>query len=399
MLSKEGIVMTDISIIIPIYKGKQYITYWLDIIQKNMSKFKDVQQDFCELIFVNDFPEEKLELEDMSRFLFTMKVLNSDINRGIHGARVYGIQHAVGQHVVMLDQDDKISEYYLISQYEKIGEADAIVCNGYKEQYCITTKRTIYRDAETQSKVKEYDSFMNRNHIISPGQVMLRKSAIPQEWVDNIMTKNGTDDYFLWLLMLYNNRTVNINEEILYTHVGHAGNTSSDRKMMNNSTKEMLAIIRSNGFLPEDDIIKMEKMVFADSDELRFLEMFYTYDRWLYLKNRGLTVADFLKKNGYRNVVIYGMGYLGNRLHDELIHTDIEVLAAIDRDAIRITHEIPVVSYEYEQYKPYLDKADILIVTINEAKKEIEATIKKNFDIPIYSLDEIIIKLIAEINE
>ena len=47
----------DISVIIPIYKGIQYIPYWIDKIRNNIFHLKTLELE-CELILVNDFPEE-----------------------------------------------------------------------------------------------------------------------------------------------------------------------------------------------------------------------------------------------------------------------------------------------------------------------------------------------------
>ena len=121
---------TDISIIIPIYKGQQFIPYWIRKIEKNAVHLNSLHLR-CELILVNDSPEEEIRAEDLQTCGLSLKVLNSKENRGIHGARIYGLEHAEGEWIVFLDQDDWITDDYLLKQKLCIKDADVVICNGY----------------------------------------------------------------------------------------------------------------------------------------------------------------------------------------------------------------------------------------------------------------------------
>ena len=114
----------DISIIVPIYHGKQYIDAIIAQIEKCIKKLE--KKYMVELLLVNDAPEEKLG-EYCSESM-DIVVLNTDCNRGIHGARVRGLESCQGEFVLFLDQDDKITEDYLQSQISKMDNCDAIVC-------------------------------------------------------------------------------------------------------------------------------------------------------------------------------------------------------------------------------------------------------------------------------
>ena len=80
-----------VSVIIPIYKGERYIPYWLDILSKNVEKLEGNE---AEVLFINDYPAEELQ-QITSSLDFCAKVYNTNINRGIHGARVYGLEHGI----------------------------------------------------------------------------------------------------------------------------------------------------------------------------------------------------------------------------------------------------------------------------------------------------------------
>ena len=51
----------DISVIIPFYKGQQYLDYLLEILDKN----NNLIDEKMEVIFVNDYPDEKLEINNV----------------------------------------------------------------------------------------------------------------------------------------------------------------------------------------------------------------------------------------------------------------------------------------------------------------------------------------------
>ena len=76
--------MIDVSIIVPLYKGDKYI----DSIIRNVELCLCKAGIFAELIFVNDYPNEKLKYREgeQCKCLF----LNNERNIGIHASRVHG---------------------------------------------------------------------------------------------------------------------------------------------------------------------------------------------------------------------------------------------------------------------------------------------------------------------
>ena len=355
----------DISIIVPIYKGQKYIPYWLDIVEKNASYLETLQLS-CELILVNDYPGEKIEVNHSNDQNFILKVLNSNVNRGIHGARVYGLEHAEGYWVVFVDQDDKIADDYMLKQKKCIGVADGAICNGYTKRLCEDISNLIYLDNAAQEITRDLSYFLSTwNPIVSPGQVMLKKEAIPDIWRGNILKTNGADDYFLWILMLKEGKNFTLNTDKLYTHIQHVRNVSNDASIIARSVCEMNAVLEANNLLSdkEKETVKKRKIWVLD-DIPKSEEMTITvYDYWLYLEHRRLRIADYLIAHNYYKIGIYGMGPLGNRLYDLLADSDVEPIFAIDRRAQEFICEIPLFCLEDIQIEYYMKQVDIIIVT------------------------------------
>ncbi len=389
--------MTDISIVIPIYRGKKYIKYWLEILQKNFENYKASYNLSCEAIFINDHPDEELRLDgDVS----DIYIFNTDRNRGIHGARVLGYRKSKGNFIIFLDQDDKITEDYLVEQKNKIGASDAVVCNGYMERFCIRGKRTIYKDGQME-KVKSLDSYVReKNWIISPGQVLIRKDAIPDIWLKEVMKINGADDYFLWILMLKNECVFEVNKQYLYTHIEHSKNRSNELDGMYQSILEMISLLKRNDVLKEEELDGIQKKAFHRCfDDQRLKKIIKVYDQWMYLNIRGKRIAAYFRKYNYKRIAIYGMNYIGNRLYDELLGSPIEVIMGIDRAAGSMKYDIPIFPIEALVLPENIQRVDMVVVTAIDSYQEILCDMQKICDKPILSIEDIILELINELHE
>ena len=160
----------QISLIVPIYNGEKFISSIIDMVEKNIENLIDDSSKF-ELIFINDDPATALP--DYTSDLLNVCVVNTDINRGIHGARVYGLQHSTGDYVLFLDQDDIIFDNFFQSQLSQIGNADAVVCQARHEN-----KQFYNNDLPFERVISKEYMLNNGNSIVSPGQVLIKRSAI-----------------------------------------------------------------------------------------------------------------------------------------------------------------------------------------------------------------------------
>lgn len=237
--------MVFISVIIPIYKGNKYLNNLLeclDLNSKNFSKYGE-----CEVILINDFPEEKISFK-RKKWKMKIKILANSKNEGIHKTRVNGLRNAKGDYIIFLDQDDLISAEMFIKQYEKIKNADVIVSNGIIEKE--NSKKIIYRNEYSKYVIKNKWAYLgNGSQIISPGQCLIRRRSIPRYWCKNYLMVNGADDFYLWLLMIINKADFVYNNDVLYIHKNTGVNLSDDSYKMIKSEKNVLNIIKDNHVL------------------------------------------------------------------------------------------------------------------------------------------------------
>lgn len=122
----------------------------------------------------------------------------------------------------------------------------------------------------------------------------------------------------------------------------------------------------------------------------KFKGYYQILNQWLALKHEGKSLESFFEERGYKNVAIYGMGEMGNRLYEELKKTNINVKYAVDKSAFLIYPELESINMEKAQELP---EVDVIVVTAAFAFDEIEESLKEKTDSPIISLQNIIFQI------
>lgn len=249
--------MKKISIITPIYGGKMFIDSIIDNAKKlffALSKFNYK----VELVCVNDKPDDILNFKNISSIEF--KYIINPKNMGIQQSRVNGLRISTGDYIIFLDQDDQLVTQNYISQVEKMEYADVVVGNLYKD--VDGKKKLLYKNKRILNFLTKEKTLIDYvNTIISPGQCLIKKNVIPDEWCNSIMKTNGADDWLLWLLLYNCGAKFAINENAVYYHrTTSIGNLSSDTNNMYKSEKEMLDILKKCNY-PKWKIKEIEKTI------------------------------------------------------------------------------------------------------------------------------------------
>ena len=364
----------SISIIVPLYRGEKYIAHIVDQVRKNAELLPECD---IELILYNDYPDGKIKQEFAeSQPNLTIKVINSEINLGIHGARVEGLKESKNDIVMFLDQDDYIYPNYLKSQLDAMEEGDIVICK------CFHNNKLHYSDSyRFEDVVSAEFMFSKWNPIVSPGQVILKKNIIPQVWTERILKINGSDDYYLWLLLAGSGIYFKLNNEVLFEHVMNDDNTSLDTNRMMDSEDEMI----SN--LLDCDIFNSEqkKLLINLRTSLRrihikeledFREAYYCYK----MLNDSIPCEILAKRIG-----IYGAGVVGQTIGNILSQKYGIEIFYIDRNAGNISVNKTV-------YSPENVQGDVgaIIVSPLPGRMELVNKIQSQFQCDVYPLREFI---------
>lgn len=251
-----------VSLITAFYKGNAYMADYKRMIRANQCHLE--KEDELEVLIINDSPEEAVVLPDDGRDC-NIKVYDQPENGGIHAARVRGLSLCTGDYVIFLDQDDRLREdavaTFIAAMKKYQTKANRVlVSNAVMEQK--DGEVFWYRTAYHKKLVGDYKTYLRvGNQIVSPGQCLIPKASIPTFWTTHICKKNGSDDYFLWLLLLAQKTTFSFVDEPLYVHHYTAQNLSADAKKMDASSYEFIAYLETERAIDKKDIALLRRTI------------------------------------------------------------------------------------------------------------------------------------------
>ena len=265
--------MAMVSVITPFYDGNDYIKAWQDSICDNENYLRRMNEEnhtshSMEVILVNDSPRINPVITGINSGKKNWHMIVNRENIGIHGSRVHGLSVSKGEYVLFLDQDDILrydAAYAFLEEAKKHEDEDAVVISnalidfGGEKQKLVRTSahRALMWDLDTYLKVG--------NQIISPGQCIIKRSLIPEFWKENILKENGSDDLFLWLLMMKNGVKGIFLDEPLYHHIETGRNISGDDGATDRSCFEFLERLSGKGIMSEKEISTLEKTLSVKS--------------------------------------------------------------------------------------------------------------------------------------
>jgi glycosyltransferase involved in cell wall biosynthesis len=249
-----------VSVITPFYKGEKYLERLFGVYVANQ-QFLEKAGHSLEVLLVNDSPWMGIEIPDAAKS-FT-RVITNPQNKGIHYSRVSGFSEATGDYIMFLDQDDLLADDALVKLLESAvaSNADAEVANANLEQADGSTLLW-YRTDYHKSLIGDLKTYLRVGiQIISPGQVLIKKEAVPEFWLTHIILKNGADDYFLWLLMLAKKCSFHYYDEALYIHKYTAANLSADTNVTDASVFDFMDYLYDCDYFSEKDIFTLHEMI------------------------------------------------------------------------------------------------------------------------------------------
>lgn len=135
---------------------------------------------------------------------------------------------------------------------------------------------------------------------------------------------------------------------------------------------------------------KSEKIscTLSKNTEKKYWNMFLVNNLWIEIHNKGKSVADYFKQNNIKTVAIYGMGYIGRNLYDELENQGIEIQYVLDRKAEELRDILKINNPDDE-----LENVDAIVVTVVEQEKELIQRLKNCCTYLVIGISEVLNEL------
>lgn len=137
-----------------------------------------------------------------------------------------------------------------------------------------------------------------------------------------------------------------------------------------------------------------KKLAIKNNNDVERMSRYYDLLlNWIDGLYGNMNIAEYLKKNGWQKVAIYGNGTMGFLLYKDLKESTVTVEYFIDKNAKELPldiDDIHTVSIEEIEKQKCVD---VIIVTPTHAYEAIKTDLwKNNIDIPIISLDTLVLE-------
>lgn len=175
----------DVSLIVPVYNGKNGIDNLLDsVLSQDGINF--------EVIFLDDGSVDDSVEYIKSRLNNSNKGLNfrviSQSNKGVAYTRNRGIKEAKGKYIMFADHDDKFLPVYCLVYYNAVAENDLdIVVGGYER---------VRTDGKVINKVSLTESDWSKYIVPTPWAHIYKKSFLIENEISFLESSIGEDIYF-----------------------------------------------------------------------------------------------------------------------------------------------------------------------------------------------------------
>lgn len=219
--------MKKVTVIIPVYGVEKYI-------EKCARSVFEQTYSNLEIIFVNDCtPDNSIEIlrstiEDYPAMKDKIQILSYSKNKGLAGARKFGLEKASGDYVLQIDSDDFIAinmVEYMISEAERT-DADIVICD--MNLISNTGQRHIYTNPSLNPRECMAQVLMSIVHG-SVANKMIRKSLYVQNDIWPVQGLDMREDLSVIYRLLYFSKKLAYLPNPFYNYILREGSISADR--------------------------------------------------------------------------------------------------------------------------------------------------------------------------
>ena len=121
---------------------------------------------------------------------------------------------------------------------------------------------------------------------------------------------------------------------------------------------------------------------------LKFKEYYNVMQQWVVMLQKKISLSEYLLRNGYKKIALYGMSDIGNCLAIEIKEDNkCDLLYAIDQGEPKLYTDIICIKLDEISY---YEKPDLIIITLPHIFQDIREKIALLCDCEIKSITEII---------
>lgn len=333
-------------------------------------------------------------------------------NRGLAKSVIYGVSKIINIYnkVIVLEDDHKTSKDFLqfmnqaLEYYENIDKIGSISAYTYPLKTLSDYNHDIYTlykgdcwGFATWKKywnnvdweVKDFNSYVSNPRLRHQFDLL-------DQGIDEMLVSQINNDISSWAVIwcyhLFKHKLLTVYPRV--TRVINIGVDNSGEHSFNNNYFGSILnqdMRKCNfEFLDVQSEIENEVSTFMEKhndnqEKIKFKKYYKLLNHWLYLNQNNYSIETYFNIRKIKTIAIYGMGELGQRLLDELINSQVEILYTIDKAIKHSYKNIKVVSPPQK-----LSDVDAIIVTPIFKFNEIKKDLQKAYNCNVISLEDVI---------
>lgn len=134
--------------------------------------------------------------------------------------------------------------------------------------------------------------------------------------------------------------------------------------------------------------ILKDKIIASTEKQLEKFRLYYEVsNKWLKVEFDCYNIEDYFIERGYKTIAIYGMGELGNRLHERLEKSSIVISYGIDKDPTLAFADLDILAFDEEEC---FTDVDCIVVSSIHVYDSIKKGLRNKCDCDIISLEDVV---------
>lgn len=262
--------MVKVSVIMPLYNAEKYVRQAIESILNQTYRN-------LELIVVDDASTDRSYEIVQGMSDSRIHLYQNKNNRGIAQTRNKALQHAEGEYIAIMDDDDIAPPYRIEREVAFLdSHREAIAVGGHCR----------YIDGDGKDLGKQWNIFTNPKyvnaHIIFDNPIpnssgMVRSEILKKYNIRYRDNMYGVEDYRFWAECSVHGFLANINEVMLYWRTEHGNETERTMKRQSGNRKKAIAdiqryLLTALGFQLEEEELKVLTLVFEEDGKVSSLE-------------------------------------------------------------------------------------------------------------------------------
>ena len=398
--------MDLVSVVVITYNSSETVIETLDsIYEQTYENIELVVSDDGSIDNTVEIVKEWL-VEKKQRFE-NVQLLESKTNQGVVQNCNKAINSSNGKYIQYIAGDDILFPYSIERKYNfsKTNNLKYFVCKvemfGDNQKLISDMERFCNRgyDIIEDGYERQKEEIAIANYIAGPAASFYEKDFWIESEGYDLRFPMLEDHPFLFKYIFNGNKLVLCNEvlgkyRISGNSLCHSSSPKFNRSYKDFFYEERLAALLKLG---RRDVIEsqVERILIdekTDSVILGKMKKFESYylllSGWLRLTQKGRNLSEWFEDTDNRNIAIYGMGEIGERLIDELNNQNVNIVYGIDQSRTDQIRGIPVFTLQDK-----LPDADIIVVTVPGYFDEIKENIGHFLNINVVSIQQVVSEL------